>query len=470
MEQQTKTSARALGAALKPRQLTMMGLGSAIGAGLFIGSGAGIQAAGPAVLISYLVAGTLIILVMWALGEMAAANPDSGAFSVYTAKAYGPVAGATVGWLWWLQLVVVIAAEALGAAGLLATIFPALPVWLMAFVFIVVLTAVNLTSVKNFGEFEFWFALLKVAAIVGFLLVGAALLFGWLPGVQSPGLSNFTGAGFAPSGFAGIATALFVVAFAFGGTEIVSVAAAETAEPARSVKKAVRTVLWRILIFYIGAIFVIAAVVPVGSAGLKSPFAAVLDAAGMPGAATAITLVAVAALLSALNANLYGASRMALLPRRARRSAAPACLRVQGPGPGCRGPGQRRLRRCHGGAGAGLPRKGPSRPAQHRGLDVPAGVDVRAPRPARAAPPRRPRGNGASPADARLPVAHGVWPAHPRGDLHGGLHRRGFPSPAPEHFRTRGASGGGELAAPPVGKVAPRVESSDGAKQPVLVD
>jgi len=311
MEPQTTTSARALGAALKPRQLTMMGLGSAIGAGLFIGSGAGIQAAGPAVLISYLVAGTLIILVMWALGEMAAANPDSGAFSVYTAKAYGPVAGATVGWLWWIQLVVVIAAEALGAAALLATIFPALPVWLMAFVFIVALTAVNLTSVKNFGEFEFWFALLKVAAIIGFLLVGFALLFGWLPGVQSPGLANFTGAGFAPSGFAGIATALFVVAFAFGGTEIVSVAAAETAEPARSVKKAVRTVLWRILVFYIGAIFVIAAVVPVGSVGLKSPFAAVLDAAGMPGAATAITLVAVAALLSALNANLYGASRMA---------------------------------------------------------------------------------------------------------------------------------------------------------------
>src|SRR5690348_9000402 len=191
---------------MKPRQLTMMGLGSAIGAGLFLGSGAGVQAAGPAVLISYLVAGTLIILVMWALGEMAAANPDSGAFSVYTAKAYGPVAGATVGWLWWIQLVVVIAAEALGAAGLLATIFPALPVWLMAFVFIVVLTAVNLTSVKNFGEFEFWFALLKVAAIVGFLLVGFALLFGLVPGVQSPGLGNFMGEGFAPSGFGGIAT------------------------------------------------------------------------------------------------------------------------------------------------------------------------------------------------------------------------------------------------------------------------
>ncbi|MDQ0733125.1 L-asparagine transporter-like permease [Arthrobacter sp. B1I2] len=174
--------------------------------------------------------------------------------------------------IWWLQLVVVIAAEVLGAAGLLATIFPALPVCLMAFVFIVVLTAANLTSVKNFAEFEFWFALLKVAAIVGFLLVGAALFFGWLPGVQSPALPNFTVTGFAPRGFAGIATALFVVAFAFGGSEIVSVAASETAEPARSVK--------------------------------------------MPGAATAITLVAVAALLSARNAYFYRASWMAF-PRRA---------------------------------------------------------------------------------------------------------------------------------------------------------
>ena len=225
-----------LGHTMKPRQLTMMGLGSAIGAGLFIGSGAGIQAAGPAVLISYLVAGTLIILVMWALGEMAAANPDSGAFSVYTAKAMGRTAGATVGWLWWLQLVVVIAAEALGAAGLLFTVWPALPVWLLALVFIVVFTAMNLAGVKNFGEFEFWFAILKVAAIVLFLAIGAALLFGWLPDVQSPGLANFTGR-LRPGGLGGIATALFVVVFAFGGTEIVTVAAAETEDPARSVRR-----------------------------------------------------------------------------------------------------------------------------------------------------------------------------------------------------------------------------------------
>ncbi|MDQ0755913.1 amino acid permease [Arthrobacter sp. B3I4] len=299
-----------LGHTMLPRQLTMMGLGSAIGAGLFLGSGAGIQAAGPAVLISYLVAGTLIIIVMWALGEMAAANPTSGAFSVYAEKAMGKTAGATVGWLWWLQLVVVIAAEALGAAGLLFTIWPVVPVWGLALVFMAVFTAINLTGVKNFGEFEFWFAILKVVAILLFLAIGAALLFGWLPGVASPGLRNLT-TDFAPAGLGGIATALFVVIFAFGGTEIVSVAAAETENPERSVSHAIRTVVWRILVFYIGSVFVIAAILPSTSEALKSPFAGVLDLARIPGAGAAITLVAVVALLSALNANLYGASRMA---------------------------------------------------------------------------------------------------------------------------------------------------------------
>ncbi|MGX1160540.1 amino acid/polyamine/organocation transporter (APC superfamily) [Arthrobacter sp. SLBN-100] len=298
-----------LGHSMKPRQLTMMGLGSAIGAGLFLGSGAGLQTAGPAVLISYLVASTLIILVMWALGEMAAANPTSGAFSVYAERALGKTAGATIGWLWWLQLVVVIAAEALGGAGLLFTVWPVVPVWALALIFMVVFTAINLAGVRNFGEFEFWFAILKVAAIVLFLVIGAALLLGLLPEVASPGLANLT-SDFAPAGLGGIAAALFVVIFAFGGTEIVSVAAPETEDPERSVGKAVRTVVWRILVFYIGSVLVIAAVLPATSEGLASPFAGVLDAARIPGAATAITLVAVIALLSALNANLYGASRM----------------------------------------------------------------------------------------------------------------------------------------------------------------
>ena len=300
-----------LGRSMNSRQLTMMGLGSAIGAGLFLGSGVGVQAAGPAVLISYLVAGALVIIVMQALGELAAANPSSGAFSVYTEKAFGKTAGSAVGWLWWFQLVVVIAAEAIGAAGLLGSVFPDLPVWLMALFFIAVFSLINVTGVKNYGEFEFWFAILKVAAIVAFLVIGAALIFGWLPNVSSPGLTNLFGSdGFAPTGLAGIASALLVVIFAFGGTEIVSVAAAETADPVRIVGKAIKTVVWRILVFYIGSLAVIVTVIPWDSEALDSPFAAVLASAQIPGAETAIILVAAVALLSALNANLYGASRM----------------------------------------------------------------------------------------------------------------------------------------------------------------
>lgn len=307
----TGTAPGRLGHGMKQRQLIMMGLGSAIGAGLFLGSGAGIQAAGPAVLISYLLAGTLVIIVMWALGEMAAANPSSGAFSTYAEKALGRTAGATIGWLWWLQLVVVIAAEAVGAAGLLATIWPSLPVWLLALVFMVVFTVINLFGVRNYGEFEFWFAIFKVVAILAFLAIGAALIFGWLPDVASPGLGVIFGEdGFAPNGIAGIGAGLLVVIFAFGGTEIVAVAAAETENPGTSVAKAIRTVVWRILVFYFGSVLVIALTVPWDSPALASPFAAVLSEAKIPGADTAITLVAAIALLSALNANLYGASRM----------------------------------------------------------------------------------------------------------------------------------------------------------------
>ena len=152
-----------------------------------------------------LVAGALVIIVMNALGEMAAAKPTSGAFSVYAADAMGATAGATVGWLWWVQLVIVIAAEAVGAAGLLATVWPAVQVPMAALAFMLFFTAINLLGVKNFGEFEFWFAILKVAAILAFIAVGVALLMGLLPQVASPGLSNFTQhGGFAPNGLAGI--------------------------------------------------------------------------------------------------------------------------------------------------------------------------------------------------------------------------------------------------------------------------
>ncbi|GAB3265368.1 amino acid permease [Arthrobacter pigmenti] len=322
-----------LGRKMKSRHLVMMSLGSAIGTGLFVGTGAGVAAAGPAVLLSFIVASTLVILVMRMLGEMAAANPNSGAFSVYAEKAMGRTAGSTVGWLWWIQLVVVVAAEATAAAAILNSMWPVLPQWALALVFIAGFTAINLFGVSKFGEMEFWFAILKVAAIVVFLAVGTALLLGLLPTADSPGLGNlYEHGGFMPNGLSGIAAGLLVVIFAFGGTEIVTVAAAETEDPERNVGKAIRTVLWRILVFYIGSVIIMITVLPWNSEELgASPFVAVLTFAGLPGMQTAMGVVIAIALLSALNANLYGASRMIYsLSQRGRASAGLSKLSSKG--------------------------------------------------------------------------------------------------------------------------------------------
>ncbi|XQZ27643.1 amino acid permease [Arthrobacter sp. NyZ413] len=318
---------------LKPRQLTMMGLGGAIGAGLFLGSGKGVAAAGPAILISYIVAGALVVLIMWMIGELSAANPASGAFSTHAETAFGPVAGYTIGWLYWVQLAVVVAAEAGGAAAILTGVLqsapagtPIPPTWLLATVFMAVLTAVNMFAVSKYGEFEFWFAFIKVAVILAFLIVGALLLLGVLNG-NSPGFSHFTD--FAPKGAAGIGAGLLIVIFAFGGTEIVAIAAGETRNPEKSVATAIRTVAWRICVFYVGSVFIIVSILtPEAANSPEGPFAALLNVAGMPAAGTVMALVAVFALLSALNANIYGASRM--LHSLAQRRHAPAHLKKTG--------------------------------------------------------------------------------------------------------------------------------------------
>lgn len=296
---------------MKPRHLVMMALGSAIGTGLFVGSGTAISLAGPAVLVSFLVACVILVLVMRAMGEMAAADPARGAFSVYAEKAMGRTAGQTLGWLWWAQLVIVIAAEATAAAQILNELWPALPQWALALVFMVAFTALNLFSAKIFGESEFWFAMLKVGAVIVFLLVGAALMLGLLP-AASPGLTNLTGhGGFMPNGITGVAAALLVVVFAFGGTELVTVAAAETRNPQRTIVRAIRTIVVRLLVFYVGSVALMVLILPWNDGTLSaSPFVAVLTVAGLPGAEAVMAVVIVLALLSALNANLYGASRM----------------------------------------------------------------------------------------------------------------------------------------------------------------
>lgn len=321
-----------LRATMRGRHLVMMSLGSAIGAGLFVGSGAGIAEAGPAVLISYVAAGVIVILIMRMLGEMVAADPSSGAFSVYAGRAFGPAAGFAMGWIWWIQLVVVIAAEATAAAQIVVSLWPVVPQWVLALVFMVVFTVINLAGVKSFGEFEFWFAMLKVGAVLAFLAVGVALLAGLLD-VPSPGLSHLTQhGGFAPRGWEGVAAGLLVVIFAFGGIEIVAVAAAETEDPSANVNRAIRTIVWRILVFYMGSVAVMVMVLPWNSESLgATPFVAVLDVAGLPAAAAVMAVVVAFALLSALNANLYGASRM--LYSLAERGHAPAAAaRVDGRG------------------------------------------------------------------------------------------------------------------------------------------
>ncbi len=310
---------------MKGRHLVMMSLGSAIGTGLFLGSGKGIAAAGPSVLVAYIVAGLVVIAIMRMLGEMVAAHPDSGAFSVYTARAMGPAAGFAMGWVWWVELAVVVAAEGTAAAQIFLTVWPIAPDWLLTLIFMMALTVINLLGVDKFGEFEFWFAFIKVAAVVAFLVIGVLLLCGVFP-APAPGLSNFLHhGGFMPNGWGGVATGLLIVIFAFGGIEIVAVAAAETENPRKHVGKAINTIIWRILVFYMGSVAIMVFALPWDDPKLAtSPFVAVLDLAKIPGADAVLTLIIVLAVLSSLNANLYGDSRM--LDSLATRGLAPRAM------------------------------------------------------------------------------------------------------------------------------------------------
>jgi aromatic amino acid permease len=245
---------------------------------------------------------------------MGAALPVSGSFSHYARIGIGRWAGFSMGWLYWFMLIMVLGVEITGASAIVQSWLPGVPQWTVALVFVSFFAVINLAQVANFGEFEFWFAALKVAVIIGFLIIGVLLVFGLLPGTEPVGTEHLLGDGdgFAPNGMAGIAAGLLAVAFAFGGIEIVTIAAAESKDPERSIAVAVRTVVWRITLFYLGAISIMVLVLPWTTAsGETSPFIAVLDVAGLPYASGLMELVVVVALLSAFNANVYGTSRMA---------------------------------------------------------------------------------------------------------------------------------------------------------------
>nr|WP_290225728.1 amino acid permease [Corynebacterium confusum] len=308
------TPAATLGHGLKVRHLTMMGLGSTIGAGLFLGTGVAIAAAGPAVLVAYVIAGALAILVMQMLGEMGTVIPASGSFSEYAEHGIGRWAGFTQGWIYWLATVAVLGAEITGAAAFIGA-WLAVPPWIPAAVCVAIFGVINLLHVRSFGEFEYWFAAIKVVVIVTFLLLGLALIFGLLPGHTFVGTEIFLDDGFMPNGLSGVATGLLAVAFAFGGIEVVAIASAESEDPKRSLVNAVRSTILRISVFYLGSVLVITFLLPYSSLGdsdtaAASPFTRVLEHAGIPFAAGLMEVIIVLALLSAFNAQIYASSRM----------------------------------------------------------------------------------------------------------------------------------------------------------------
>ncbi|UXL38404.1 MULTISPECIES: GABA permease [Pseudomonas] len=321
-------SSNGLEQGLKPRHVTMLSIAGVIGAGLFVGSGHAIAQAGPAVLLAYAAAGTLVVLVMRMLAEMAVASPDTGSFSTYADRAIGHWAGFTIGWLYWWFWVLVIPLEAVAAGTILHAWFPGTAIWVFTLVITLLLTATNLFSVKNYGEFEFWFALVKVLAIIGFIILGLLAIFGFLPTSQVSGVAHLSDTiGFMPNGMGAVLAAMLTTMFSFMGTEIVTIAAAESKDPSKQITKATNSVIWRIGLFYLVSIFIVVALVPWNDPALAQfgSYQTVLDRMGIPNAKLIVDIVVLIAVTSCLNSALYTSSRM--LYSLSKRGDAPAAAK-----------------------------------------------------------------------------------------------------------------------------------------------
>jgi GABA permease len=320
-----------LHAGLKQRHLTMIAIGGVIGAGLFVGSGVVINETGPAAFLSYALAGVLIVMVMRMLGEMATADPQTGSFTEYARKALGGWAGFSAAWLYWYFWVIVVGFEAVAGAKILTFWFDA-PLWLMSLILMVLMTATNVFSVTSFGEFEFWFAGIKVATIIAFLALGTAFVLGLWPD-KGMDFSNLTAhGGFLPHGVSSIVTAIVVVIFSMVGAEIATIAAAESDNPKRAIAKATNSVVARILIFFVGSVFLLSVILPWNSTEVgASPYVSAMKAMGIPFADNIMNAVVLTAVLSCLNSGLYTASRM-LFVLAGRREAPALMTRVSSRG------------------------------------------------------------------------------------------------------------------------------------------
>ena len=305
---------------LKNRHIQLIALGGAIGTGLFLGSAGVLRTAGPSMILGYAIGGFIAFLIMRQLGEMIVEEPVAGSFSHFAHKYWGGFAGFLSGWNYWVLYVLVGMAELTAVGKYVQFWWPEIPTWATAAAFFVLINLINLTNVKTFGETEFWFAIIKVGAIIGMILLGLYLLMSGEGGEQASVSNLWSHGGFFPNGFSGMIMALAIIMFSFGGLELVGITAAEAANPRTVIPKAINQVVYRILIFYIGALTVLLSLYPwdgllqtLGAAGdpySSSPFVQIFSLIGSDTAAHILNFVVLSAALSVYNSGVYCNSRM----------------------------------------------------------------------------------------------------------------------------------------------------------------
>ena len=296
---------------LKNRHIQLIALGGAIGTGLFLGSASVIQSAGPGIILGYAIAGFIAFLIMRQLGEMVVEEPVAGSFSHFAYKYWGSFAGFASGWNYWVLYVLVAMAELTAVGKYIQFWYPEIPTWASAAAFFVIINAINLTNVKVFGEMEFWFAIIKVIAVVAMIIFGGWLLFSGNGGPQATVSNLWDQGGFLPHGFTGLVMMMAIIMFSFGGLELVGITAAEADNPEQSIPKATNQVIYRILIFYIGSLAVLLSLMPwTRVTADTSPFVLIFHELGDTFVANALNIVVLTAALSVYNSCVYCNSRM----------------------------------------------------------------------------------------------------------------------------------------------------------------
>lgn len=296
---------------LTPAQLAMLGLGSTIGTGLFLGSAIAVRLAGPAVILSFVAGALIAVPMMWALAEMAAAHPTAGSFGLYAEMYLHPWAGFAVRLTYWLCMMVVVGSEVVAASIYCKFWLPAIPAWIWIGLFSLVILYVNTINIGNLGTFEYWLSMVKVVTILAFLLLGSALLFG--VGLPKVGDANYTAhGGFFPNGWKGVGLGVILGLFSFFGIEVVGSTAGEAANPKEAVPKALRNTLAALVLFYVAGLALVVGIVPWTQIGMgESPFVRVFQTVGIPAASHIMNFVVLTAALSSAVANLYFAARLA---------------------------------------------------------------------------------------------------------------------------------------------------------------